>query len=516
MTEIKTSYLNQTSIDFNDLNSPINLKLSFIQPDGIKSLIYANDIIKKNSIEKHTKQKLRQYYIKTKSENFFKEYKYGVPRFFEFSPKYSYPTVNKFLNEKIIDKNTSSIKFKKEDTFDNYNLCFDNKNKSKYKTNSLNKYLLSHKNFRNTDNFKSFFSKYQNDPKLEENNKEFKGKNIQLKYNFLDNKNNNFVQANTKNSNKTITRGNLDFKKSLNSDNDSNNLINNLSICKNKVKSNNIGHNSILNIINSNKNYFHQKLAVKDSVTNNSFKNSSDFTNEISSAYLNTNNKPQNIGNEINEYEDILEDKYNRKNINFHCENSNDFSLYEKKKDDITNITHKNFNTSFSKDYNITFLKKQYEQEKNIAYEINRLKLGSDIPQTSKEFYLLNFNEALEKGKIKNKEKIIQQKNSTSKQIKKSTQTNLDSLFKKTNHVDYLRFEKDFNQKLSKNKSIIDTNKNIKNFNYNFNSEKYSCCMQINSYLNFPTIINDPQNFEEILNKNTNKILERARKLSNK
>ena len=141
--------------------------------------------------------------------------------------------------------------------------------------------------------------------------------------------------------------------------------------------------------------------------------------------------------------------------------------------------------------------------------------MGSDIPQNSKEFYLLNYNEALEKEKINDREKRIKDKHSPSDSIKNFTQTDLRQLFKRTTHSEYSKFEKEFNKNFLINKQKSDISDDIRNFNYNFDSEKYSTAMQMNNLINLPTIITDHKNFEEILNRNVNNILGRGRKIFN-
>lgn len=504
MTEIKTSHMSQTSINFNELNSLINLKFNFLQTDRIYGLNNKHDILEKKSLQKYTQEQQRKNFIKTKSENFFKEYNFGVPRYHEFNPIYSCVKVNNFLNEKIIDKEARSPKikknYKKEELFENIDFYFGDKNIIENKTNYFKNIKLSDRNNNIIDHKLNKFldDDKQNNPKLQENNYEFNDSKHQLNHKNNYNKN--------QNKNLKIPNINLNSNKSLKYNN-RNNYKNDVYVGTNKGNSNDKENKLKPNIYNSYKNYLNENFAIKEKASNNSFKNSKDFFCEISSML-------QNTRNEINEYEDILEHKFSKRNVNAYKENSNDFSLDKKNKDEITNITYKNSNSSFSKDYNLTYIKKQNERDKNIAYEINRLKLGSDIPQMSKEFYLLNYNEALEKEKIKDNEKIIKDKHSSNKQIKISAQTNLKNLFKKTLHSDYLRFDKELKNQSLKNQSKMDTFDVRRNFNYNFDSEKFSTAVKINTVINFPTIVTDPKNFEEIMKRNTNNILERGKKLS--
>jgi len=552
MREIFQKYQTQSSINLSLPHKyPNYLKNNNISSEYIINLNKNQELIMDKKLHDIFQGEKIKNNIKLKHKKFFEEYKFGILRYHDFTPRLN--NINFFLDEKIDINNslnqTGKLNFKHKrvvssDVISRFTFC----NKDKYLENSHQKNLLyenydfHNKNIgKNLDYLKKtnilYFSQHtynsecnKNKEIIKEesdfdsyefNNKKIKEKNL---FNIIDNRNVNHKNKKSsmknqenisekieiQNNNESAIKGDnynfnfmkfKDTNKNIHEINHNNIDIDNSKKAQSSLYTSSAKRNNIMeknrkkkndlffkiknqkglkiNLYNTSNNKFDEKLTNKIFST----KNLKGFNIENSS-FKNISNKKS--INEINEYEDILEAKNFKKTFNSMKASSQNH--FRNNIEDTLTFYNKEFETFNSKE--------------NISNLIrNKDSVKSSIP---KKVYGIRCNKYFNKNNFDKENKIDKIKN-------KNANITIDN-YKKLNDGDYMKFEKEFLNSRINFKIIEDNHIAKRNFNSNFDSKKYSSALLINNIIQLPTILHDPKIFEEILNRNTNQILEKGNK----
>ncbi len=411
--------------------------------------------------------------------------------------KNSLPILNQSIKSFITDNNSErefeNINHNKINSFMNSINLLNVKNDNKF-----NKFSYEEKN-------NEFNEKPNNDKKFSRNiiqenteNSDYQNDSLENSYNHDDNLNYNIFKADKKSKLSDIK--NIVFPKNSTSRNDQyQNEYNPLHTKKSIEHYNGAKKKITFNLFNKD----------SDNYEENSFKKFINSSNPNVAhnkyPYISINNSSF---YQKNEYEDILVNNKSTKKTQMGTtkENSSyNYSTEAKNKDETIMMTNKNSDTSLSRDCKITFLNKQSEREKNIIHIMTQMRCGSLIPRENKQFYLLDFNQSIGKEKNISKEVSIQPK----KDNKYRLNVFPNKAERKLINNEFKKYERDFKKSLMKNMKKGDAFQTKRNFNHNFDSTKYSSALFFNSLIKYPVILNDAKNFEEILVRNTNDLLQR-------